>query len=183
MDTQTTPHPSRIPDIIFKTRVRDKVATGANPYHWQDVSSKDLFAGKTIVLFGLPGAFTPTCSSEHLPGYESHYDAIKDAGVDEVYCLSVNDAFVMKQWADKLGVLKVKMLPDGNGDFTRGMGMLVKKEDLGFGPRSWRYSMLVVDGAIEKLFIEKNLSDNCPDDPFEVSGAETMLKYLHERKK
>ena len=176
-------YPTQVPEVIFKTRVRDESIGGLNPYRWQDVSTKDIFAGKTIVLFGLPGAFTPTCSSTHLPGYEKAYEDMKAAGVDEVYCLSVNDAFVMKQWADKLGAVKVKMLPDGNADFTRGMGMLVKKENLGFGERSWRYSMLVVDGAIEKLFVEPGFADNYGEDPFEVSDAETMLKYLQEQKK
>ena len=169
---------ARVPEVTFKTRVRDESVGGDNPYRWQDVSSSEIFNGKKIVVFGLPGAFTPTCSSTHLPGFEAKYDEFKMLGIDEVYCLSVNDAFVMKQWADKLGVKKVKMLPDGNGEFARGMGMLVKKENLGFGERSWRYSMFVEDGLIKKLFIEPGFSDDCPDDPFEVSDADTMLAYL-----
>ena len=169
---------AHVPEIVFKTRVRDESVGGDNPYRWQDVPSKEVFAGKKVVVFGLPGAFTPTCSSTHLPGFEERYDEFKTLGIDEVYCLSVNDAFVMKQWADKLGAKKVKMLPDGNGEFTRGMGMLVKKENLGFGERSWRYSMLVEDGVVKKLFIEPGLSDDCPDDPFEVSDADTMLAYI-----
>ena len=130
----------------------------------------------------MPGAFTPTCSSTHLPGYEKFYDDLKKEGVDEVYCLSVNDAFVMYQWGKHQGVEKIKLIPDGNGEFTRKMGMLVKKEDLGFGDRSWRYSMVVNDGIIEKIFIEPGFSDNCPTDPFEISDAGTMLKYLRENK-
>ena len=169
---------ARVPEVTFKTRVRDESVAGHNPYRWQDVSAGEIFNGKKIVVFGLPGAFTPTCSSTHLPGFEARYDEFKALGIDEVYCLSVNDAFVMKQWADKLGVKKVKMLPDGNGEFARGMGMLVKKENLGFGERSWRYSMFVEDGLIKKLFIEPGFSDDCPDDPFEVSDADTMLAYL-----
>ncbi len=169
---------TRVPSVVFKTRVRDESVGGENPYRWQDVSSDEIFGGKKIVVFGLPGAFTPTCSSTHLPGYEARYDNFKAAGIDEVYCLSVNDAFVMKQWADKLGIKKVKMLPDGNAAFTKGMGMLVSKENLGFGDRSWRYSMLVEDGKIKKLFIEPGLTDNCPDDPFEVSDADTILAYV-----
>jgi peroxiredoxin len=172
---------ARVPDVVFKTRVRDESVGGENPYRWQDITTADVFDGKKVVVFGLPGAFTPTCSSTHAPGYEKQYDAFKTVGIDEVYCLSVNDAFVMKQWADKLGIAKVKMLPDGNGAFTRGMGMLVKKENLGFGDRSWRYSMLVEDGVIKKLFIEPGLSDDYPDDPFEVSDADTMLAYLKGR--
>ena len=170
-----------IPDVVFKTRVRDESVGGENPYRWQDVSSKEIFDGKKVVVFGLPGAFTPTCSSMHAPGFEKKYDDFKAVGIDEVYCVSVNDAFVMKHWADKLGITKVKMLPDGNAAFTRGMGMLVKKEDLGFGDRSWRYSILVEDSVIKKLFIEQGLTDNCPDDPFEVSDADTMLTYLKGR--
>lgn len=173
---------AKVPETTFKTRVRDESIGGENPFRWQDVSSDEVFKGKKVVVFGLPGAFTPTCSSTHAPGYEKHYDEFKSAGVDEVYCVSVNDAFVMKQWADKLGVTKVKMLPDGNADFTKAMGMLVQKENLGFGDRSWRYSMLVNDGVIEKLFIEPGMSDNCPDDPFEVSGADTMLAYVSDVK-
>jgi len=173
---------AKIPQVVFKTRVRDESVGGENPYRWQDISSDDVFKGKHVVVFGLPGAFTPTCSSTHLPGYEKHYDDFKALGIDEVYCLSVNDAFVMKQWADKLGAAKVKMLPDGNADFTRGMGMLVKKQNLGFGERSWRYSMYVEDGQIKKLFIEPGLTDDCPTDPFEVSDADTMLAYLRGAK-
>jgi peroxiredoxin len=169
---------SNVPNVVFKTRVRDESIGGDNPFRWQDVSSDDIFKGKKIVLFSLPGAFTPTCSSTHLPGYEAKYQDIIDQGVDDVYCLSVNDAFTMFQWSKHLGIEHVKMLPDGNGDFTRLMGMLVKKENLGFGYRSWRYSMLVEDGKIVKLFSEPGFSDNCPDDPFTVSDADTMLDYL-----
>ena len=167
-----------IPDVTFKTRVRDESIGGDNPFRWQDVTSSEIFKGKNIVIFALPGAFTPTCSSTHLPGYENKYDELKAKNIDEVYCLSVNDAFTMFQWSKHLGVSKVKMLPDGNADFTRLMGMLVKKENLGFGSRSWRYSMHVVDGEIKKLFGEPGLMDNCPDDPFEVSDVDTMLEYL-----
>lgn len=172
----------KVPQVTFKTRVRDESIGGDNPYRWQDVTSQEIFGGKKIVVFALPGAFTPTCSSTHAPGYEAAYDEIKALGVDEIYCLSVNDAFVMKKWADDLGVSKVKMLPDGNAEFTRKMGMLVRKEDLGFGERSWRYSMYVEDGVIKKMFVEDEFSDNCPNDPFEVSDAQTMLNYLKEQK-
>jgi thioredoxin-dependent peroxiredoxin len=172
----------RVPEVVFKTRVRDESVGGDNPYRWQDVSSKEIFDGKKIVVFGLPGAFTPTCSSTHAPGFETKYDEFKKLGIDEVYCLSVNDAFVMKSWADKLGVKKVKMLPDGNAAFTRKMDMLVKKENLGFGERSWRYSMLVDNGVISKIFSEAGFSNDCPEDPFEVSDADTMLGYLKEKR-
>lgn len=172
------PEGAHVPQVTFKTRVRDESIGKENPYRWQDVTSDEIFKDKTIVVFGLPGAFTPTCSSTHAPGFEAKYNDLKAAGVDEVYCVSVNDAFVMKNWADNLGIRKVKMLPDGNGDFTRGMGMMVKKENLGFGNRSWRYSMFVKDGVIEKLFIEPGFMDNCEDDPFTVSDADTILQAI-----
>ncbi len=172
--------PLNVPNIVFKTRVRDESISGDNPFRWQDVSTDDIFKGKSIVVLALPGAFTPTCSSTHLPGFEAKYDELKAKGVDEVYCVSVNDAFTMFQWSRNLGVEKVKMLPDGNGDFTRLMGMLVNKENLGFGDRSWRYSMHVVDGEIKKMFAEPGMIDNYPDDPFTCSDIDTMLDYLKQ---
>ncbi len=172
----------KIPSIIFRTRLRDESIGGENPFRWQDVNSKELFKKKKVALFALPGAFTPTCSSTHLPGYEELYDEFKKLGIDEVYCLSVNDAFVMNQWGKHQGVAKVKLIPDGSGEFTKKMGMLVKKNNLGFGKRSWRYSMYVDNGTIKKMFIEPGFSDNCPDDPFEVSDAKTMLEYLESNK-
>ena len=168
----------KVPQVVFKTRVRDESVEGENPFRWQDVSSDDIFAGKRVVVFALPGAFTPTCSSTHLPGYEAAYDLFKAEGVDEIYCLSVNDAFVMFQWGKHLGAEKVKLLPDGNCEFTRGMDMLVAKDALGFGVRSWRYSMLVEDGEVVKVFSEEGMQDDCPTDPFEVSDAGTMLTYI-----
>jgi peroxiredoxin len=176
--TMSQQSPMAVPEVVFKTRVRDETVEGPNPFRWQDVTSSDIFAGKRVVVFALPGAFTPTCSSTHLPGYEKLYDEFKSLGIDEIYCLSVNDAFTMFQWGRHQGVSKVKLLPDGSGEFTRLMGMLVRKDNLGFGERSWRYSMLVEDGVITALFSEPGKCDNCPTDPFEVSDAETMLKYL-----
>lgn len=170
--------PTKIPDVTLKTRVRDESVEGENPFRWQDVQTGDLFKGKKVVVFSLPGAFTPTCSSTHLPGYEQKYNELKELGVDEVYCISVNDAFVMYQWGKSQGVKNVKLLPDGSASFTKGMDMLVKKDDLGFGERSWRYSMVVDDGNIEKVFVEPGFSDDCPTDPFEVSDVDTMIEYL-----
>jgi thioredoxin-dependent peroxiredoxin len=172
--------PKQVPQVIFKTRVRDESVGGENPYRWQDMSSDEIFKGKKVVLFSLPGAFTPVCSSAQLPGYEKLYDEFKALGIDEVVCLAVNDAFVMHNWAKSQNIEKVKMLPDGSGKFTEGMGMLVKKDNVGYGKRSWRYSMFVDNGEIKKAFIEAGFSDDCPDDPFEVSDAETMLNYLKE---
>ena len=169
-----------VPKVTFKTRVRDESIQHENPFRWQDVTTDDIFKNKSVIIVALPGAFTPTCSSTHLPGFEAKYEELKALGVDEVYCLSVNDAFTMFQWSKHLGVSKIKMLPDGNGDFTRGMGMLVKKENLGFGDRSWRYSMHVVDGEVRAQFVEPGLMDNCPEDPFSVSDVDTMLAYLQK---
>lgn len=171
---------NQAPQVTFKTRVRDESIGGDNPFRWQDVTSNDIFKGRRVVIFGLPGAFTPTCSSTHLPRYEELHEDISSCGIDDVYCLSVNDAFVMFQWGKKLGADKVKLLPDGNADFTRQLGMLVDKRNLGFGQRSWRYSMVVNDGEIEKIFVEPGYSDNCETDPFEVSDADTMLGYLKQ---
>mmetsp|Transcript_6014 Transcript_6014/g.14608 ORF Transcript_6014/g.14608 Transcript_6014/m.14608 type:complete len:241 (+) Transcript_6014:70-792(+) len=167
-----------VPDVVFKTRVRDETVEGSNPFRWQDLSSSEIFSGKKVVLFSLPGAFTPTCSSNHLPRYEELYEEFKSLGVDSIVCLSVNDAFVMFKWGKDQGAKNVFLLPDGNGEFSRKMGMLVEKANLGFGYRSWRYSMLVNDGKIEKIFSEKGFADNFGEDPFEVSDADTMLAYL-----
>ena len=180
MSHSINPTGSKVPNVVFKTRVRDESVGGDNPFRWQDMTSEDIFGGKKVVLFSLPGAFTPTCSSTHLPGYEAKYDEFKAQGIDEVICLSVNDAFTMFKWKKDLGAERVFMLPDGNADFTRMMGMLVKKENLGFGMRSWRYSMYVDDGVIKQMFIEPGFSDNYPDDPFEVSDCDTMLNYLKD---
>ena len=169
---------TRVPDVTFKTRVRDESVGGDNPYRWEDKTTQDLFAGKKVIVFSLPGAFTPTCSSNHLPRYEELYDEFKALGVDEIICVSVNDAFVMFKWGKEQGNKNVFLLPDGNGEFTRKMGMLVDKSNIGFGMRSWRYSMLVDDCAIEKMFVEPDFGDNCPVDPFEVSDADTMMAYL-----
>jgi len=156
----------RVPKVTFRTRKDNE---------WVDVTTDDIFAGKTVVVFSLPGAFTPTCSSTHLPGYNEFAKAFKENGVDEIVCISVNDAFVMNEWAKDQESDNLTLIPDGNGEFTEGMGMLVDKTDLGFGKRSWRYSMLVKDGLVEKMFIEPEE----PGDPFKVSDAETMLNYIN----
>lgn len=174
MPNITTAEGKRVPNAVFKTRVQNE----KGEYDWKDVTTDELFKGKRIVLFALPGAFTPTCSSTHLPGYETSYDAFRQLGIDEVYCLSVNDAFVMNQWGKHQEAEKVKLIPDGSAEFTKAIGMLVKKDNLGFGERSWRYSFYAEDGVIKKMFVEPGFSDNCPTDPFEVSDANTMLEYL-----
>ncbi|MCP5161417.1 MAG: glutathione peroxidase [Hahellaceae bacterium] len=156
----------RVPQVTFPIRVNNE---------WQKVTTDNLFKGKTVVLFALPGAYTPTCSSTHLPRYNELASVFKDNGVDSIVCLSVNDPFVMNSWQEDQKADQVYFLPDGNGAFTEGMGMLVDKAELGFGKRSWRYSMLVKDGVIEKMFIEPDL----PGDPFKVSDADTMLNYIN----
>ena len=169
---------NKVPEVIFKTRVRNDNLEGNNPFEWKDLSTHEIFAGKNVVLFSLPGAFTPTCSTSHLPRFEELYDEFKAQGVDAIICVSVNDAFVMYQWGKSQNAKNVFLLPDGNGEFTRKMGMLVDKSNLGFGMRSWRYSMYLENGEIKKAFVESDYSDNCPTDPFEVSDADTMLNYL-----
>ncbi len=168
----------QVPSVTFKTRVRNDALEGPNPFEWKDLTTDEIFKGKRVVVFALPGAFTPTCSSTHLPRYEELYDEFAKLGVDRIVCASVNDAFVMFQWGKAQGVKNIFLLPDGNGEFTRKMGMLVDKSNLGFGMRSWRYSMYVVDGKVEKMFVEDGYADNCPTDPFQVSDADTMLGYL-----
>lgn len=155
-----------VPNVTFKIRPNDV---------WQDLGSDELFKGKTVVVFALPGAYTPTCSSTHLPRYNELAAVLHDNGVDEIVCISVNDAFVMNEWRHGQDADAITFIPDGNADFTRGMGMLVDKRDLGFGQRSWRYSMLVRDGVIEKMFIE----EEGDDDPFAVSDADTMLRHIN----
>ncbi|WGV28734.1 peroxiredoxin [Halotia branconii] len=173
---------TKVPNVVFKTRVRDESIGGSNPFRWQDLTTQEIFGGKRVVVFSLPGAFTPTCSTSHLPRYEELYADFQALGVDRVICVSVNDAFVMYQWGKQQNAKNVFLLPDGNGEFTRKMGMLVDKHNLGFGMRSWRYSMVVNDGNIEKMFVEPGFEDSCATDPFEVSDADTMLAYLKEAK-
>ena len=169
----------RVPSVIFKTRVRDESVGGPNPFRWQDVSSDELFTGKRVAVFSLPGAFTPTCSNKQCPAYDSVYHDIRQLGIDEVYCISVNDAFVMHQWSKQLNVRNVKLIPDGNGQFTRRMGMLVNKEHLGFGYRSWRYSMVVNDGVVEEWFEEPGINDDGTDeDPYFVTDPDTLINAL-----
>ena len=170
-----------VPEVTFHTRVRNPALPGDNPFEWKTVTTKDVFAGKRVVLFALPGAFTPACSETHLPGYERLHDDFMALGIDGVICLAVNDAFVLYQWARARGIEKVGLLPDGNGDFTRLMGMLVDRSAQGMGLRSWRYSMLVEDGVIAKIFSEPGLRDNPPGVPVTLSNAETMLEHLRAR--
>ena len=155
----------RVPNVTFRTR---------EGHEWLDVTSAEIFAGRNVIVFSLPGAFTPTCSSSHVPRYNQLAPFFRAQGIDEVVCISVNDAFVMNEWQEDQNATDIRFLPDGNAQFTSKMGMLVDKQELGFGNRSWRYSMLVRDGEIEKMFIEPD----SPGDPFEASDADTMRCYL-----
>ncbi|WP_024302804.1 glutathione peroxidase [Pseudogulbenkiania sp. MAI-1] len=160
----------RVPNVTFHVRENNE---------WKDVTTEQLFQGKNVVVFSLPGAFTPTCSSTHLPRYNELAPAFFENGIDAILCVSVNDTFVMSEWAQDQEAQNIVMVPDGNGEFTAGMNMLVDKSDLGFGKRSWRYSMLVKDGVVEKMFVEPQE----PGDPFKVSDADTMLDYLNPKAK
>ena len=172
-----------IPNVVFKTRVRDESVGGPNPYRWQDVTTKEYFGGKKVVLFSLPGAFTPTCSTKQLPGFEEMYDKFLEQGIDEVYCMSVNDAFVMNAWAKQQDLKNVKVIPDGSAEFTRKMGMLVKKDNLGFGLRSWRYAMIIENNKIKQTFIEPGYKDNAEDDPYGETSPQNILKFLKDESK
>ena len=168
-----------VPDVTLKTRVRDESVGGPNPFRWQDVQTGDVLGKGRKVVFSLPGAFTPTCSTEQCPAYERSHDDLTAAGADDVYCISVNDAFVMFQWGKNLGLNRVKLLPDGSGDFTRRMGMLINKDHLGFGQRSWRYAMVVDDGEIVAWFEEPGINDvGADEDPYGESAPDKVLAWL-----
>ena len=170
-----------IPNVNFETRVRDirpDIGRGDNPFTWKQVSTQDLFADKRVVLFSLPGAFTPTCSTYQLPDFEHLYDVFVEKGIDEIYCMSVNDSFVMNAWAKDQGLKNVKVIPDGSGLFTSGMGMLVSKDNLGFGQRSWRYAAVINNCEVEQWFEEPGKEDNHPDDPYCVSSPQNVLEHL-----
>ena len=172
-----------VPNVTFKFRRGDELpAEGGCPIggEFYDVTTKDLFSGKKVVLFALPGAFTPTCSSQQLPGYENLYEEFKSLGIDEIYCLSVNDAFVMNDWGRHLGIKNVKLIPDGNGTFSRLMGRLVDKSAIGFGMRSHRYAAIVNDEYVERVFDEEGREDNYGSDPYGNSSPENVLKYLRD---
>ena len=186
---QTLSDGMKLPDVVFKTRTRI-VSDEENPFDWKDMTTADYFAGKKCILFSLPGAFTPTCSAFHLPKYEELYEEFRSLGIDEIYCLSVNDAFVMRKWGldqgleedltpGSLGFKKVKLIPDGACAFTRAVGMSCTWDtERGFGERSWRYSALIDDGVVTKVFIEQPFVQNSKEDPFEVTNAETMMAFI-----
>ena len=169
----------KLPNVIFQTRVRDSSIEGDNPYRWQAMSTADYFAGKKILVFSLPGAFTPTCSTYQLPGFESMYQSFRAKGIDEVYCISVNDAFVMNAWSKHQQLINVKVIPDGTGEFTRMMGMLVDKCHLGFGLRSWRYAAVIQDCEVIKWFEEPGINNTGDDtDPYGETDPKKIIEFI-----
>ena len=170
-----------LPKVTFKVREGDIDEAGGCTFDngkWTTKTTDDYFKGKKVIVFSLPGAFTPTCTSQQLPGFEANWPNFQEHFIDEIYCISVNDSFVMNAWANNEEIKNVKVIPDGEGVFTRQMGMLVKKNDKGFGYRSWRYAMIVNDGIIEKIFEEPGKSDNCTTDPYGESSPENVLQWL-----
>ena len=168
----------KVPHVIFKTRVRDESIDGDNPYRWEHVSSDTYFQGKKVIIFSLPGAFTPTCSTYQLPDFEKLYPEFTKNGIDAIYCISVNDAFVMNAWGKSQKINNITLIPDGSGEFTRKMGMLVAKDNLGFGMRSWRYAAIINDGYIEAWMEEPGFSDNHEEDPYGISSPQKILESM-----
>ena len=158
-----------LPEVILPIRVDGEFV---------ELNTKEQFADKRVILFGLPGAFTPTCSEEQLPGFESKFAEFQEKGIDEIYCVSVNDSFVMNSWFDSLGIKNVRPLPDGNGEFTHEIGAECRKSNVGFGMRSWRYTVVANNGIVESVYIEEGYKDNSETDPYEVSTPENVLENL-----
>ena len=169
---------SKVPNAIFHTRVRDEKVGGGNPYRWQDVTTDEIFSGRKVLIFSLPGAFTPTCSTYQLPDFERLHGEFKSKGIEDIYCISVNDSFVMNKWAALQDIQKVKVIPDGSGNFTRDMGMLVTKDNLGFGVRSWRYAAVVDNGEITQMFVEPGKENECEDDPYGETAPQNILEKI-----
>jgi thioredoxin-dependent peroxiredoxin len=167
-----------VPDVTFKTRVRDESIDGPNPFRWEDKTTTDYFAGRKVVLFSLPGAFTPTCSTYQLPDFEKLFEEFRAEGVDDIACIAVNDAFVMNAWGKSQKIANITLIPDGTGEFTRKMGMLVCKDNLGFGMRSWRYAAVVEDSVVTAWFEEPGFEDNCESDPYGESSPQNILETL-----
>ena len=167
-----------LPHVTFMVRERDDSIEGSNPYKWVEKSANDYFGKGKYILFSLPGAFTPTCSTYQLPNFEKLYSEFKELGITEIYCMSVNDSFVMNAWAKHHDIKRIKMIPDGNGEFTNGIDMLVQKNNLGFGMRSWRYAAIIEDGQLIKMLSEPGKDDNVEDDPYGISSPENVMKYL-----
>lgn len=170
----------QIPNVTFPIRVRDESIVGDNPFRWAKLTTDDIFTQKRVLIFSLPGAFTPTCSTFQVPGFEANYEAIRALGIDEVYVISVNDTFVMRKWLLDQSVCHLKFIPDGNGAFTKALGMLVDKSNVGFGQRSWRYAAVVENGRIEASFEEPGRCDLAIEDPYAETSPENVMAYLRE---
>jgi len=168
--------PQVVPSVVFQTRVQNV----DGDYEWEEVSTWDLFAAKRVLMFSLPGAFTPTCSTYQLPNFEKLAYDFDAEGIQAIYCFTVNDAFVCNAWAKANNLNYVKVIPDGNGEFTREMQMLVEKENLGFGPRSWRYACVVENGHITDWFIEEGKEDNHGKDPYLFTNPQYILDHLND---
>ena len=169
---------SRLPEEIPQATFHKRIVHATKGEMWVTLTTDNLFKDKTVIVFGLPGAFTPTCSGQQLPGFELLYNEFRQLGIDDIYCVSVNDSFVMEEWKEKQGIVNVKLIPDGSGEFTIKMGMDVRKDNLGFGMRSWRYAAIVTDGTVVRSFIEEGFQDNAEDDPYEVSTPENVLQEV-----
>ena len=171
----------KIPSITFMCRVGDEepedggCAIGGD---FVPTTTDQLFGGKKVIVFSLPGAFTPTCSTYQLPGFEQGYEDFKAKGIDEIYVSSVNDSFVMNAWAQHLGIKNVKLIPDGNGELADALGMLADFSVVTFGKRSKRFAAVINDGVVEKAFVEPDATDADPD-PYGVSSPENILKVLN----
>lgn len=168
----------KLPEVTFHTRVRDESIGGDNPFRWEVKTTSSFFANQKAILFSLPGAFTPTCSTYQLPDFDKLFPEFQKLGINSIYCLSVNDSFTMNAWGKNQNLKNVQLIPDGSGTFTRQMGMLVQKDNLGFGARSWRYAATVTNGTITAWFEEPGLEDNCESDPYSVSKPQNILEKI-----
>ena len=171
---------SSLPNEIPPFKLTKKVTKTSGVSKFVDIVNDTLFTDKKVVIFGLPGAFTPTCSEQQLPGFEKLYLEFREWGIDDIYCFTVNDTFVCTKWAEDLGLINVKVIPDGSAEFTIKMGMDVRKDNIGFGIRSWRYAAVYDNGVLEKAFVEEGFSDNLDGDPYEASTPENVLAYVKQ---
>ena len=145
---------------------------------FEPIDTTVYFGGRKVILFGLPGAFTPTCSTKQLPGYEAMFEMFQSKGIDDIICTSVNDAFVMGQWWREQDIANVKWIADGSGILTDKLDMLCKKDNLGFGVRSWRYAAVINNGIVEQMFAEEGKCDNHAEDPYDISSPENVYEKL-----
>ena len=174
----------QVPSVTLHCRVRDE-RYKPNPFRWAPRDSREAFGEGRVVVFSFPAAFSPTCSDTHLPSAEALMDDFEAEGVRAVYGMAVNDAFAMYQWGRHLGIERVRLMPDGNGDFTRRMGMLVSARPYGYGVRSWRYAFVAEDGVIAAWFEEPGIADDVDTDidPYGETAPEKVLAWLRENER